>query len=230
MPPSRLLAAKMGLSPSRPAKVPATGPRSKQRPSPTPTTPSPRASPPGRTSPTDAHPKQSPKRRPHAPGVWIVYFSLAALPLFGLGQLFLPSGDIERRRWAFQLLCVYVASGLGLLLTTSFLGLRRYLRRRGVEMQDDMARVWIALGAAIIVVLLFVAALLPRPAPEIALSQFPIRFTTPQRDSSRYAFGNDGADANAPDSQSFAEGDVEDERAGKSGEQGASEQGKSEAG
>ncbi|MCX7427295.1 MAG: hypothetical protein NTW96_16910, partial [Planctomycetia bacterium] len=185
-------------------------------------------------SPAEARPKQSPKRRPHAPGVWIVYFSLAALPLFGLGQLFIPSGDIERRRWAFQLLCVYVASGLGLLLTTSFLGLRRYLRRRGVEMQDDMARVWIALGAAIIVVLLFVAALLPRPAPEIALSQFPIRFTTPQRDSSRYAFGSDGADANAPDSQSFAESDVEDnvegERAGKSGEQGASEQGKSEPG
>ena len=31
------------------------------------------------------------RRRPHAPGVWVVYFSLAALPLFGIGQLFIPS-------------------------------------------------------------------------------------------------------------------------------------------
>ena len=189
-PPSRASRREMGLSPLRRARSRTAD-----------------AEPEGVTaradpSQTDAHSvrnaKRTRKRRPHAPGVWIVYFSLAALPLFGLGQLLLPSGDMERRRWAFQLLCVYVASGLGLLLTTSFLGLRRYLRRRGVEMQDDMARVWIALGAAIIVVLLFVAALLPRPAAEIALSRFPIKFTTPQRESSRYAFGGEAADAERP--------------------------------
>src|SRR5260370_13906357 len=31
------------------------------------------------------HREDSP-RRPHVPGVWVVYFSLAALPLYGLGQ------------------------------------------------------------------------------------------------------------------------------------------------
>src|SRR5262249_32849780 len=30
------------------------------------------------------------KKQPHAPGVWVVYFSLAALPLFGLGQSQIP--------------------------------------------------------------------------------------------------------------------------------------------
>ena len=28
------------------------------------------------------------RQRPHAPGLWIIYFSLAALPLFGFGQWF----------------------------------------------------------------------------------------------------------------------------------------------
>jgi hypothetical protein len=28
--------------------------------------------------------------KPHVPGVWVVYFSLAALPLFGLGQAEIP--------------------------------------------------------------------------------------------------------------------------------------------
>ncbi len=60
------------------------------------------------------------QRKPHAPGVWVIYFSLAALPLFGFGQWFI-SGDANRR-YAFLLLCVYVASGMALLLTTSFLG------------------------------------------------------------------------------------------------------------
>src|SRR5437764_13058150 len=34
------------------------------------------------------------KRR--TPGVWVVYFSLAALPIFGLGQSLIPSEDLER--------------------------------------------------------------------------------------------------------------------------------------
>lgn len=62
------------------------------------------------------------RRRPHAPGVWVIYFSLAALPLFGIGQLFIPAGNLSSRQYAFDLLCVYTGSGLGLLLTTSFLG------------------------------------------------------------------------------------------------------------
>ena len=61
-------------------------------------------------------------KQPHAHGVWVIYFSLLALPAFGLGQWFLPT---ESRLFAFQLLVIYVASALALLLSTSFLGLRR---------------------------------------------------------------------------------------------------------
>ena len=68
------------------------------------------------------------KKRPHSPGLWVVYFSLAALPIFGIGQAFIPRSESATRDGAFRLLWVYVAAGIGLLLTTSFLGLRRYLR------------------------------------------------------------------------------------------------------
>ncbi|MBN2292146.1 MAG: DUF4129 domain-containing protein [Pirellulales bacterium] len=150
----------------------------------------------------EAHTRLRTKGRAHAPGVWIIYFSLAALPMFGLGQLLIPVADIQRRQWAFTLLCWYVGSGLGLLLTTSFLGLRRYLRQRGVEMPDDMAAVWIGLGAGMIVVILFLVALLPRPAAEYKISQFPLTFTTPERESSRWVMGDDGSVKNVPDLQS----------------------------
>src|SRR5207249_3942069 len=61
-------------------------------------------------------------KKPHTPGVWVVYFSLAALPLFGLGQSLIPAGDLAQRRYTLWLMVCYVGSGLGLLLTTSFLG------------------------------------------------------------------------------------------------------------
>ena len=62
-------------------------------------------------------------RKPGALGVWIVFFSLAALPLFGLGQACIPPENLARRQYAFSLLIVYVGSGLSLLLITNFLSL-----------------------------------------------------------------------------------------------------------
>ena len=65
-----------------------------------------------------------PAAKKRTPGVWIVYFSLAALPLFGLGQAFLPREEEDTRERAFWMLVVYTGCGLGLLLTTCFLSLR----------------------------------------------------------------------------------------------------------
>jgi hypothetical protein len=125
------------------------------------------------------------QRRPHAPGVWVVYFSLAALPLFGIGQWLIPESDTAGRRHAFWLLSVYVASGMGLLLTTSFLGLRRYLRQRRIEMPTLMANLWLGTGAIVIGILLVVAALLPRPSAEYAISQLPFTVGSPEQQRSK---------------------------------------------
>jgi len=130
---------------------------------------------------------------PHTPGLWVLYFSLAALPLFGVGQHWIPAGDVGRRRYAFGLLAVYVAAGLSLLVTTSFLGLRRYLRQRNVEMPAPMAATWVSLGGALILLVMFVAALLPRPAAEYAAAQPPWRVGSPGDNSSnRVSVGNEG--------------------------------------
>jgi hypothetical protein len=132
------------------------------------------------------------RRRPHAPGVWVVYFSLAALPIFGFGQAFIPVGNTGSRRYAFVLLCVYVATALGLLLTTSFLGLRRYLRQRRLEMPLAMAGTWLVTGAVLIVALLVLTMLLPRPNAEYAISQLPLAAGSAEHDSSQLAMAKEG--------------------------------------
>lgn len=114
--------------------------------------------------------EEGPNRQVHPPGKWVVYFSLAALPLFGAGQLMIPSRDVEGREYGFRLLALYVASALGLLLTTSFLGLRRYLRQRKLQMPTAMAGTWLAMGTAFIVALLCLALLLPQPQGEYTLT------------------------------------------------------------
>jgi hypothetical protein len=139
------------------------------------------------------------RRRPHAPGVWVVYFSLAALPLFGLGQALIPAGDADRRRQAFWLLVWYVASGMGLLLTTSFLGLRRYLRQRKLEMPTTMTGAWLGVGAALIVILILVTMLVPRPNPEYPVEELVANaIRSPLQRASRYAVLRDSGVQEGP--------------------------------
>jgi hypothetical protein len=102
-------------------------------------------------------------------GVWVIYFSLAALPLFGLGQSIIPPADGARRQASFLFLMGYVASGLCLLMTTCFLGLRRYLRQRKLKMPPAMTGVWLTCGLILIAALLGAGAVLPRPNSEYAL-------------------------------------------------------------
>ena len=127
------------------------------------------------------------QRRPHAPGVWVVYFSLAALPLFGFGQAFIPPAEADSRQRAFNLLLIYVTSGLGLLLTTSFLGLRRYLRQRRIEMPVAMTGVWLTIGCGLILAILVLAAMLPRPGgAQYARSELPFSIGSRPRESSKH--------------------------------------------
>jgi hypothetical protein len=142
------------------------------------------------------------RHRPHAPGVWVVYFSLAALPLFGIGQFFIPAGNQENRQYAFQLLCIYTASGLALLLATSFLGLRRYLRQRRQEMPLPIVNFWLGIGGILIVAAMIFALLLPRTNAEYDLSELALRVGSPDQNSSPYAVGSDGVEENQPDAQS----------------------------
>ncbi len=102
-------------------------------------------------------------RRPNAPGVWLIYFTLASLPLFGLGQWLVPAVEEDRRMGLFVYFLAYISSGMGLLLATSFLNLRRYLRQRKLKMPAAMTATWLSTGAVVIVGLTVLAAALPLP-------------------------------------------------------------------
>ncbi len=133
------------------------------------------------------------KKKPKAHGIWVVYFSLAALPLFGIGQSLIPPEDLEKRRWVFWLMGFYVASGLGLLLTTAFLNLRRYLRQRNLPMPTLLTGSWLMVGAILIGALLLIGAFIPRPYPEYSLLPGVSKVTSPDRKPSPWALLKDSA-------------------------------------
>jgi len=158
------------------------------------------------------------RRRPHAPGVWVVYFSMAALPIFGLGQAFIFNEDLHSRRFVFKLLVVYVAAALGLLVTTSFLGLRRYLRQRRLEMPAEMAGAWLGVGGIMIVALLLLCLLLPRRNAEYSITHLPAFAHAPEGlRSSPFGFGNDGPEEEDAQRRVTRE-DADQEYAGRQGE------------
>jgi hypothetical protein len=135
--------------------------------------------------------RESRRKRPHTPGLTVVWFSLAALPIFGLGESLIPANDAGRRAFCFQLAAVYVAAALGLLLTTSFLGLRRYLRQRRAPMPRAMAGAWLGIGTALVIGFIVAAALLPRPFSETPIWDLK-KLTSAERKSSKHSPLRDG--------------------------------------
>jgi hypothetical protein len=169
-------------------------------------------------------------------GVWVVYFSLAALPLFGLGQALIPAEDDERRHLSFWLIIVYVGCGLSLLLTTCFLSLRRYLRQRRLQMPAAMTGVWLIVGGSLIALLLFLGAVLPRPNAEYSLFSFS-GVKAPKRSASKYAMkggkpgkgeGRPGADDSKGNKEEADSGGDKGEQKGERG--AATKQGKKGSG
>ncbi|WP_020471115.1 DUF4129 domain-containing protein [Zavarzinella formosa] len=125
-------------------------------------------------------------KKPHTPGLTVVYFAIAAIPMFGLGQAVVPSDDSARRNFTFWTMAIYVTSTLGLLLTTSFLGLRRYLRQRKLKMPMAMTASWMGLGTVLILMFVLIGALIPRPYSETPIWN-PTRVVTGDKKASQYA-------------------------------------------
>lgn len=126
------------------------------------------------------------KKKPHTPGVWVLYFALAAIPLFALGQAVIPADDDKRRAATFWQMAVYVGSALGLLVTTTLMGLKRYLEDRKASIPTALTAAWLGLGALLIVAFVGIAAVLPRPHSETPL--FAVQKGGKQdRNASKYA-------------------------------------------
>ncbi len=122
--------------------------------------------------------KSSKRKRRHNPGVWVLYFALLAIPLFGIGQMAIPAEETGSRRAAYWFLFGYLFFSLGLLISTSFLGLRRYLRQRTVEMPASLNMIWIGGGIAGVTLVLLVVSLLPLPSGSQGLLDLPFRIET----------------------------------------------------
>src|SRR5262245_18343297 len=83
-------------------------------------------------------------------------------------------------------MAVYVASGLALLVTTSLLGLRRYLRQRKVKIPAALTASWLGLGGVLILVFLVLGTFQPRPHSEVPWFGLE-RAGKSEREASKYA-------------------------------------------
>ena len=148
-------------------------------------------------SPTDPKRKKSSSKRKHNPGVWVLYFALLALPMFGLGQMAITN-PLDRR-WAFTFLFFYLLSSMFLLVLISLLSLRKYLRERGVPMETSFAVRWLVIGMTSVFLVLFVLSLLPIPSNSLLSLDLPFRLTT--RDdlkAHKWGWGREGVKGEGP--------------------------------
>jgi hypothetical protein len=130
--------------------------------------------------------KKERANRPHTPGVTVIWFALAALPIFGLGQSLIPSTNADRRTFAFYCAAVYVSCSLALLMTVSYVGLRRYLYQRKLTMPTSMTATWLGFGTVMIVIFVGIATILPRPYSETPIVRFDA-LKNPDRKASKNA-------------------------------------------
>lgn len=134
------------------------------------------------------------RARKHNPGVWVLYFAMLALPLFGLGQLVIR--DAADRRWAFFMLFTYLVSSFSLLVLISLLSLRKYLRDRNVAMDTEFAVRWIAMGIVSVVLLVGLLALIPLPSQSGNWLNSPIKITSQKNlESSKWGWGREAANS-----------------------------------
>lgn len=146
----------------------------------------------------------------HNPGVWVLYFSLLAIPLFGLGQLTIPASEPESLRSAYWFLFGYLFFSMCVLVLTSYLGLRRYLRQRKVEAPIQLNAIWMFGGFAGVLAVLLVVGLLPLPSGSQGIFDLPIRFeTTTKIQSSRFGWGSEGKKESTSNAKKITQEDPE---------------------
>lgn len=129
----------------------------------------------------------------HQPGRTVLYLAVGALPLFGIGQFFLghAHGSWERAKW---MLVLYLFTSLSLLVVTSFLNLRRYLRQRSTEMSFQVTLAWLAGGVGMIFLILLIAYVAPVPGQTLVSWRVPDFLS--ESDSTmanRMGWGDEGA-------------------------------------
>ena len=135
------------------------------------------------------------------PGLWVFYLAVAAFPIFGAGQWFVNPNSTGFS--IFFLFAVYLTSGLGLLMVTSLLGLKRYANKRGVSIPEPVAMNWLFVGTIFLVGLLLMISLLPRPDLSSTMNDYLVLLGSEKR-TSELALGEDNDPQDQPDANQNA--------------------------
>lgn len=148
---------------------------------------------------------QESKSKKHNPGMWVLYFSVVVIPLFGMTSMFGSESSEWNANQRFLFVVGFYAFTLSLLATTNLLGLRRYWRQRGVDMPMSMLVTWLSMGMVMVILFLFAGWLLPLPGRSGGLYPIPALWTS--RDAitaSRYGWGKESAQRTDPEQASGA--------------------------
>ncbi len=97
------------------------------------------------------------------PGRVIIYFSLFAVPVFGLGVYLFGAEQSGARVRLGAFLFIYLWCALALLSMSSLGQLRAYFAGRGMALPEGLALTWLGLGVALVTVVLVMGFLLPQP-------------------------------------------------------------------
>ena len=151
----------------------------------------------------------------NTPGTWVIYFALVAFPVFGIGQWFVRA---QAATWIYVLFAVYFAAALGLLLTTSLLGLERYLARRGTSVPQPIARNWMMVGGVFALAVMLAVTLLPKPAGVSSVQDALAALNSPIKKTSKLAPGKDGEEEEPDAANNKLDPDAE--RTGNEGQNG----------
>tara|TARA_Y100001934_G_scaffold280349_1_gene386827 strand:- start:11185 stop:12996 length:1812 start_codon:yes stop_codon:yes gene_type:complete len=169
------------------------------------------------------------KGKPHAPGKWIVWFSLLALPAFGIVHALMDKSEAAvEQSYGFQLLMLYVIAALCLLMITSFLGLRRYLRQRYLKMPMTVTGQWLLMGGGVALTILLLALLLPRPNASYDMTALIDEVSAQVQKASDRAFSDkDGLDDESKKNFKQSKEKVDSDRGKQENSGGGDKQGKS---
>lgn len=146
------------------------------------------------------------RRRGQRPGVSVLWLTVAALPLFSLGSWRLPP-DSASVAVAKACLGVFLATAMMLLVTTSFLSTRRYLRQRQLAMPQRVAVAWLTAGAALVIALVSASFLVPLPGRWLAQRSAQIAAASPDQwlDASRWGWGDQPGRQTSPQDRTVTE-------------------------
>jgi hypothetical protein len=119
-----------------------------------------------------APPPRVPQRHP---GAWIIYFSLFSMLVFAAGQRLLPEDDGQLYAGTFAYLVANLVCALALLSLISFSSIRQQSWEKKALVKPGVGWFWILAGAALIVVVISLSTLPPRPVPD-----YLVRSATPR--------------------------------------------------